>query len=183
MGQSGRQSLCKQRRQTSCETPLAKGLKRRRALDELNHQQQTKKRLVAQAKEEERKVKAARQKLRILEDTAVMKKEMATFTPESLGYNVPNHQEKKYRERRHTVLDRLSKLGQGLSSAQKIDFPWFKEAWDKAMLDRYGSEWGVLFASQVQHILDDISAGKTNAFSLMVHSETQRELNLPALRL
>ena len=68
-------------------------------------------------------------------------------------------------------------------AAQKADFAWFKEAWDDAMLEAHDSEWGHLFAMQVQNILDQITAGVTNAFSVMMHTETCRMLRGPALRL
>ena len=136
-----------------------------------------------EAREEEKKVVAARHKMRELEDTAVMKSEMATYTPAMLGHNASNPYAKIYRERRHIVLDKLAKLGQGLSPAQKVDFPWFKDAWDSAMVDSHGELWGELFAMQMQKILDDISSGVTNSFSEMIYSETNRMLHEPALRL
>ena len=118
-----------------------------------------------------------------MEDHAVVKNAIATYTPERLGAGVPNFKTKQFRERRHEVLNKLSRLGQGLSQAQQTDFAWFKEAWDDAMLEEYGGEWGNLFAMQAQHILNEIADGKTNAFSVMMHTETRRILNLPALRL
>ena len=165
------------------DAEAARQLKRRRELDELNQHQLTKKRLITEAKEEEQKVIAARKKLRALEDTAVLKTEMSTYTPESLGYNAPNPTLKQYRDKRHMVLDKLSRLGQGLSPAQKADFAWFKEAWDAAMLESHGAEWGQLFGMHVQHILDEITRGVTNAFSVMMHTETLRLLQSPAVRL
>jgi hypothetical protein len=165
------------------DAEAARQLKRRRELDELNQQQQTKKRLLAETREEEKKVSAARKQLRVLEDNAVMKTELSTYTPEMLGYEVPNPTLKVYREKRHIVLDKLSRLGQGLSPAQKADFAWWKEAWDGQMLGTHGQQWGQIFAMHAQHILDEISAGKTNAFSVMMHTETIRLLHGPALRL
>ena len=38
------------------------------------------------------------------------------------------------KKRRWEVLDRLPRLGQGLSPEQRNDFTWFKEAWDAYML-------------------------------------------------
>ena len=120
--------------------------------------------------------------MRALEDQAVMKTEMATYTPEMLGHGVANARG-RYREKRYLVLDKLSKLGQGLSPAQQNDFAWFKHKWDEAMLEVYGEEWGQVFATFVQHILNQITSGTTNAFSAMMHAETKRVLNVPALRL
>jgi hypothetical protein len=165
------------------DAEAARQLKRRRELDELNQQQRTKKRLLAEAREEEKKVSAARQKMRDLEDTVVLKTEMSTYTPEMLGYNAPHPTAKVFRDKRHSVLNKLSKLGQGLSPAQRTDFAWWKEAWDAMMLEANGAEWGQVFAMHVQHVLDEITVGRTNAFSVLVHTETIRLLQSPALRL
>ena len=121
--------------------------------------------------------------MRDLEDNAVMKFEMSTYTPEVLGYLATNYHANKYKEKRHSVLNKMSKLGQELSPAQKSDFAWFKDEWDKKMCQEYGDEWGNTFAMLMQHTLDEITAGVTNAFSVMMHSETRRLLNSPALRL
>ena len=80
-------------------------------------------------------------------------------------------------------MDKLSKLGQGLSPAQRVDFGWFKEAWDAWGLAQYEAEWGEMFASIVQNILQRITAGVTNAFSEHVYNETRRVLEKPAIRL
>ena len=112
-----------------------------------------------------------------------MKNEMSTYTPEILGYNAANPKLKTYRDKRHSVLDKLSRLGQGLHPAQRADFAWFKEAWDSTMLEYHGDQWGHVFAMHVQNILDEITNGVTNAFSVMVNAETRRMIAAPALRL
>ena len=121
--------------------------------------------------------------MRDLEDTAVMKKAMSTYTPEMLGYNASNYTAKAYREKRFSVLDKVSRLGQGLSPAQRTDFAWWKEAWDEMMLDENKEDWGQVFAMHMQYVLDEITAGNTNAFSKMMHTETHRLVQSPALRL
>ena len=121
--------------------------------------------------------------MRDLEDTAVMKKEMSTYTPEMLGYKASNYRANKYREKRFSVLDKVSRLGQGLSPAQRQDFAWWKEAWDEMNLEEQKEDWGQVFAMHVQWVLDEITAGRTNAFSKMMHTETIRLLQSPALRL
>ena len=76
---------------------------------------------------------------------------------------------------RFEVLDRLAHLGTGLASAQRNDFAWFKSAWDERMLEEHGGEWPNVFATYVQHVLDDLATeGCSNAFSLFVHNETLR---------
>ena len=42
------------------------------------------------------------------------------------------------------------------------------------MLNEHKSEWGGLFASWMQAVLDGTSNGVTNAFSVFVHRETRR---------
>ena len=77
-------------------------------------------------------------------------------------------------KKRHEVLDRLFRSCGGLSPAQKNDFAWWKDAWDKTMLEEYGAEWARVFAEWVQKVLADFENGVGNAFSLFVHAETRR---------
>ena len=72
------------------------------------------------------------------------------------------------------MLDRLARLGAGLSAPQKNDWLWFKEAWDQNMLDVHGEDWGGVFAGWMQRLLNDADVGVSNAFSLFVHAETRR---------
>lgn len=160
----------------------ARQRKRRRELAEENDRANTLKRLKADIKAESAKLKAEQAKLRNLEDCAAVKTAMATYTPAALGHDVVNWRQAKYRDKRYQVLDKLSKLGQGLSPAQRVDFGWFKEAWDAWGLAQYETEWGVMFASMVQNILTKITAGVTNAFSEHVYNETRRVLDTPAIR-
>ena len=44
------------------------------------------------------------------------------------------------KKRRWEVLDRVVRLGQGLSPEQRNDFSWFKEAWDARMLQGNGGQ-------------------------------------------
>ena len=41
------------------------------------------------------------------------------------------------KKRRWEVLDRLARLGQGLSPGQRNGSSWFKDAWDASMLEEY----------------------------------------------
>ena len=38
------------------------------------------------------------------------------------------------------VLERLARLGRGITPAQRNDFPWFKERWDEKMLQEHGED-------------------------------------------
>ena len=70
------------------------------------------------------------------------------------------------KKNRLEVLDRLARLGQGLSPAQRNDFKWFKEAWDARMLQGHGDNWPELFMGWTQRLLGENEAGHGNAFSV-----------------
>ena len=81
------------------------------------------------------------------------------------------------------VLDRLARLGQGLSPAQRNDFRGFKDAWDARMLQEHGDEWPKTFTGWMQRLLEDNENGVANAFSVFVHNETRRCFDgVPSLR-
>ena len=83
-----------------------------------------------------------------------------------------------------SVLDRLSRLGVGLSVEQANDFEWFKESWDNVNEEQFGAEWPERFAAMAQKAGDDVAAGIADAFSKLVHAETVRCLSgVPRLRL
>ena len=77
----------------------------------------------------------------------------------------------KGRVLRWEVLDRLARIGAGLSDGQKNDWTWFKSSWGEAMLAEHNHNWPMIFAGFMQGVLDD---ERTNAFSEFVHSETLR---------
>ena len=77
-------------------------------------------------------------------------------------------------KRRRDVLDRLLRSCGGLSPAQKNEFTWWKDAWDKKMLEEHEDEWPRVFAEWVQKVLADFEKGVGNAFSVFVHAETRR---------
>ena len=78
------------------------------------------------------------------------------------------------KKRRWEVLDRLARLGQGLSPAQRNDFKWFKEAWDARMLQEHEDSWPETFMGWMQRLLGENEKAVANAFSVFVHSETRR---------
>ncbi len=72
------------------------------------------------------------------------------------------------------MLERIAGLGTGLTAAQKNDWKWFREAWDAKMCGEHGVEWGGIFSGWMQKILDELTNGVSNAFSVFVHDETYR---------
>ena len=71
------------------------------------------------------------------------------------------------------MLDRLARLGADRSPSQRNDFEWWKRAWDDAMVEEHKGKWAETFAGWMQ---DVINSSKTNAFSTLVHNETNRVL-------
>ena len=94
-----------------------------------------------------------------------------TYTVQALGDGTENGGGYKGRILRWEVLDRLARLGAGLSDGQKNDWTWFKSSWDEAMLAENPHCWPMIFAGYVQGVLDDV---RTNAFSEFVFKETSR---------
>ena len=71
-----------------------------------------------------------------------------------------------------------------LTHEQANDWEFFKTTWDREMADAQQEKWGELFAELMQHILNELAAGKKKeALSKFMHAETQRVLgDVPALR-
>ena len=106
-----------------------------------------------------------------LENIGACRHAIKSFTLDRLGEGSANAGGVKAKKNRFEVLDRLARLGAGLSAGQKNDWPWFKDAWDKEMVGQHGEKWGSVFASWVQRVLEDESS---NAFSKFVYDETCR---------
>ena len=133
------------------------------------------KRLKVQNEEETEKLNKKRQEIIDLESLAECKHALKTFTPEFLGEGKKDNGGAKCRDRRFEVLDRLAKLGSGLTPQQKNDFAWFKDAWDTKCAAESPMTWGGKFAGLCQKVLNDIGTPThKNAFSVFVNNETRR---------
>ena len=97
-----------------------------------------------------------KRKREIAEAEAVLEAKHAikNFSLEDLGKGRRSGGGHLAKKKRWEVLDRLSRLGQGLSPAQQNDFTWFKDAWDARMLQEYGDEWPETFTGWMQRLLD-----------------------------
>ena len=73
------------------------------------------------------------------------------------------------KKNRAQVLDRLSRLGQGISAAQRNDFMWFKDTWDKKMLEEHGVGWPAIFLGRAQRLLNQHETGDGTAFSVFMY--------------
>ena len=51
---------------------------------------------------------------------------------------------------------------------------WFKDTWDKKMLEEHGEEWPAEFACWAQRLVEDHRAGDRAAFSVFMHNESTR---------
>lgn len=123
----------------------------------------------------------AKEELRILrkatadmESVAETRTAVKTFDPKKLQGDGKPRGEAVAKKMRFEILDRLARLGTGLSASQRNDYAWWRDAWDSAMLTQHGVAWGEKFATWVEKILKDIAGGKANAFSKFVHDETVR---------
>ena len=116
-----------------------------------------------------------KQQLLDLENLMETRHTMRRYTVDMLGQgSKKNSGGEAARNLRGEVLDRLARIGTGLSSAQKTDWKWFKMAWDEKMAGEHKENWGSLFAQWAQEVLDQFSGGQLNAFSLFVNRETRR---------
>ena len=130
----------------------------------------------------EKKVRKRKAEIADMESLAATRSAVKRYSPEHLGQASRSGGGAACRKTRFEVLDRIAKLGAGLSTPQKNDWQWFKESWDAAMLEEHKADWGGKFASWVQGVLNSMDEGVNNAFSLFVNAETRRVLDkAPAL--
>ena len=128
-------------------------------------------------KEVKRKIEEAsaelKKKQRALADTDATwstRSALRNMSLAELGRGVPRA---KAKANRASVLDRVSRLGSGLSPAQKNVWLWFKENWDARMFEEHKDEWPQTFAGWMQRVLQDMDNDPA-AFSQFVHKETLR---------
>ena len=109
-----------------------------------------------------------------LENILEMRHAFRNFPLRSLGLDQKNCGGAQGKKQRHEVLNRVASLGSGLSTAQKNDWTWFKDAWDAQGVKDFGNDWPWAFSSWIQEVLNLMEKGQTNAMSTFVHDETQR---------
>ena len=109
---------------------------------------------------------------------------MERIAPDALGHGHATAKGVAGRKLRFEVLDRLSRLGTGLSPAQRNDWAWFRNSWDIKMVEIHKDKWAQTFCGWMQHCLDEIADGHCNAFSVFVHRATvEHFMNEPMLTL
>ena len=71
------------------------------------------------------------------------------------------------------MLERLRRAAE-LSAAQTSLWDCFKNSWDKEMAEIHGENWAELFAQQVQNVINELAAGRSDALSVFMYNESRR---------
>ena len=96
------------------------------------------------------------------------------YSPEGLGLGKNNCGGQAAMKLRYEVMDKMAKLGSGLTPAQKNEWAWFREAWYARMREEHAADWGGTFSKWMQKILDGIRGGASNARYTFMHEDTIR---------
>ena len=153
---------------------MASERKRRLMLQEDKKRALTAAKINEEAKAAKARLKKRKREIENAEAVLEAKHAVTQYPLEELGKGRSRGGGVAAKKRRWEVLDRLARLGQGLSPAQRNDFKWFKEAWDARMLQEHGDNWPELFMGWMQRLLGENEDGNGNAFSVFVHNETRR---------
>ena len=156
---------------------------RRARLDFEEHMRQTKEkdRATRELAEAKGRLQKIRKDTRDAEAAVAARQQIKAYSVETLGKGRKNAGGEQHHKARLEVLERIRKAAE-LTPAQTGGWECFKSNWDKTMAQAMGQDWAEVFAQNMQKILNDLSAGKTNALSEFMHKETQRVLTTaPAL--
>mgnify|MGYP006936613216 CR=1 FL=1 len=153
----------------------AEAAKRKRLVDEDNARTLSRRKLQKQVHDATAKLRATKQSIVYAESVLEAKRAARTFTVDNLGGSGRRcgHAKKQLLE----LLDRLARIGQGLSAPRRNDFAWFKNAWDASMSEEHGDAWPRVLGGWVQNILNDFEGGASNEFSVFVRAETVRNFS------
>ena len=125
-----------------------------------------------------------RAELRDAEDAAHLRHEIKRYEPRAFGHGLRNCGGAAARQRRLEVLAKISRLGRGISTAQRADFAWFCAAWDEHMLLEHAEGWLLHFAELMQGFIQRQERdAAVAAFSEFMHLETRRCLQADAVAL
>ena len=153
----------------------------RAALQEHMRQIKEKDRVRRELAEVAARLKKTRQLNREADAVVAARAQIKAYSLESLGIGKKNGGGQQYHKTRMEVMERLRRVAT-LSPQQTADWECFKTTWDKTMAAAAEEDWAAMFAQIVQKIMDDLTAGITNALSEFMHRETQRILGTaPAL--
>ena len=103
-------------------------------LEEMKANRQSLSATKAQLKEAGEILRGKKRALLETEQALEAKRAVKAFTLHDLGDGRAKGGGAECKKNRAQVLDRLGRLGQGMSAAQRNDFLWFKDDWDNKML-------------------------------------------------
>ena len=152
----------------------AENRKRRLAIEDANQQVMSKQKLRREIKDAEATLKKKKELIAEHEQIAEARHVVKNFRLAYLGDGARGCGGAAGRKRRDEVMDRMAKIGSGLSPQQRNDWVWFKEAYDRTMHGEHGDDWVRIFVGYMQEVLNQLHDGTPNAFSLFVHKETLR---------
>ena len=145
-----------------------------RAAAALNRKRQAAHDLQKRLSDAKSELKKKKEQLVEADKLAACKHNLKTFSSDQLGQGSETGGGAAGRKKRAEVLDRVARLGSGLSASQQNDWEWFKYHWDQHMLQEHACNWGGTFASLMQNVIDEHASVCGNAFSLFMKAETDR---------
>ena len=152
-------------------------LDERLAVRDANKKQKELSQLRKETKQANELLRKRKQELLSLESILETRHAIKRYSPEALGQGKTRSGGVASRRLRYEVLDKMAKLGCGLTAAQRNDWAWFREAWDEKMCEEHVQDCGGRFSGWMQKLLDDLSDGVANAFSVFMHDETVRHFS------
>ena len=150
---------------------------RRLAVDDANRREKELAKLRQQQQQTEETLRKRKLEIRAAEGILETKHAMKRYSKEMLGQGKPRSGGAKAQKNRWEVLDRLAQMGSGLSPAQRNDWKWFKETWDSKMCEEHHLNWGGVFAEWTQQVVDNVTDGMPNAFSVFMEAGTRRNFS------
>ena len=156
------------------EAHAAEERKRLRLLREMHDTHQSLSATKAQLKLIAEILRNTRMDLLDTEQALEAKRAVKAFSLFDLGDGRPKGGGVDGKKNRAQVLDRLPRLGVGISAEQRNDFMWFKDTWDKKMLEEHGPGWPVLFVGWAQRLINQHETGDRRAFIVFMHEQSTR---------
>lgn len=156
------------------DAEAAEARERKRKVNEANAQTLSAAKLKKEIKEANEKLKQTKKAIADAESLLETSYALKTFSLEDLRGGEKVRSAAAARNQRLEVLDRLSRIGHGLSPQQRNDWAWFKNHWDAKMSEEHGAVWADAFCGWMQNVINEFHDGRLNAFSVFVHNETVR---------
>ena len=149
---------------------------RKRLIEEANDVRGAVKTAKQQLESAQEALRACKRQITDFQQIQAQKNEVQLVPLGHLGGGHAKGGTQDHAKKRKQVMEKISKLGAELPSAQKLNFDWFKDTWDDVMLKQHGAEWPKLFSEQMQGILDVMKVNP-HAFQLFLFQELHRSFN------